>query len=73
MASQLAVNINDGNLTGWVLLDIYKTYDIVDHEIRLQKLSLYRLSDISLQWFRSYLTDQHRLSGLMAQYQIPSL
>ncbi len=61
MASQWAANMNDGNLTGLVLLDLHKAFDMVDHKIPLQKLSLSRLSDMSLQWFRSYLTDRQQV------------
>ncbi len=61
MASQWAANMNDGNLTGLMLLDLRKAFDMVDHEILLQKLSLHRLSDMSLQWFRSYLTDRQQV------------
>ncbi len=61
MASQWAVNMNEGNLTGLVLLDICKAFDMVDHDILLQNLSLYRLSDTSLQWFRIHLTDRQQI------------
>ncbi len=62
MASKWTANMNDGNLTGLVLLDLHKAFDMVNHETLLQKLSLYRLSDMSLQWFRSYLTDRQQVA-----------
>ncbi len=73
MASQWAANTNDDNLTELVVLDLCKTFDMVDHEILLQKLLLYRLSDMSLQWCRLYLTDQQQVVSSMGQYQTPSL
>lgn len=61
MVSQWASNMNQGNLTGLVLLDLRKAFDMVDHEVLLRKLSLYRMSNVSLQWFRSYLTDRQQI------------
>ncbi len=49
MALQWVANMNDSNPTDLVLLDVYKAFDMVDTLPCLQKLTLYRLSDISFQ------------------------
>ncbi len=53
--------MNNGDLTVLVLLDI-KTHLIgLIHELLLKKLSMYRVSQQSHIWFRSYLTDRHKI------------
>jgi hypothetical protein len=46
-----------GNYTWVLLLDFKKAFDMVNHTILLSKLKLYKLDDLSLNWFRSYLSD----------------
>ena len=47
-------------LTGVVFLDIQKAFDSIDHNILLDKLKFYRISQIDLKWFQSYLTDRYQ-------------
>ena len=55
MTTKWAENMNKGDLSGIVLLDLRKAFDMVDHELLLRKLALYRVSDSALQWFKTYL------------------
>ena len=48
--------INDGNIVGCVLVDFRKTFDLVDHQLLLQKLKHYKINKWSLSWFESYLS-----------------
>lgn len=50
--------IDKGDLVGTLFIDFRKAFDVVDHSILIKKLSLYKLSESSLQWFRSYLSDR---------------
>ncbi len=50
---------------GLVLLDLHKAFDMVNHDILLQKRTIYRLSDSAIHWFKSYLSDRSQ----MVQYQ----
>ena len=47
--------IDKGLLNGVVLLDLRKAFDLINHKILLQKLKLYKCSDMAMQWFQSYL------------------
>ncbi|MCG8112744.1 MAG: reverse transcriptase domain-containing protein [Candidatus Thiodiazotropha taylori] len=50
--------INDGKITGCVLVDFRKAFDLVDHKILLNKLECYKCKNICLSWFESYLTNR---------------
>ena len=48
-----AFKIDRGNVNAVVVLD----FDVVDHDILLSKMNLYRIQEIALDWCRSYLTN----------------
>ncbi|MCG8032729.1 MAG: hypothetical protein JAY75_14385 [Candidatus Thiodiazotropha taylori] len=50
--------INDGKLIGSVMIDFRKAFDLVDHELLLKKLQIYKVNDVCLSWFRSYLCNR---------------
>ena len=50
--------LDRGELVGVVLVDFRNAFDLVDHEILLKKLELYKLNHTCLNWFRSYLSDR---------------
>ncbi len=52
----LLTNMNNGQLTGMVFIDLRKAFDTVNHEILLQKLKAYGTKGLAHQWFTSYLT-----------------
>ncbi len=61
IVSKWTTNMNNGDLTGLVLLDLRKVFDLVDHDLLLKKVSMYRVSEQSPIWFRSYLTDRQQV------------
>ena len=43
--------INDGKFVGCLMVDFRKAFDLVDHNLLLQKLRLYKCDESSLSWF----------------------
>ena len=52
---QWLTNMDDGCLTGVTFLDFRKAFDLVDHEILVQKLKCYNFDSQALEWFKSYI------------------
>lgn len=52
--------IDRGETVGSLFLDFRKAFDLVDHKILIQKLSAYKFSSSSLQWFTSYLESRQQ-------------
>ena len=48
--------VESGELAGVCLLDMSAAFDVVDHNLLIQKLSLYGFDDESLGWVNSYLS-----------------
>ena len=53
-----AFNIDRGNVNAVVFLDLKKAFDTLDHDILLSKMNLYGIQGITLDLFRSYLTNR---------------
>jgi hypothetical protein len=51
-------SINKSLMSGAVFLDLKKAFDLVDHDILLNKLTVYHLNATSIAFFRSYLEDR---------------
>ncbi len=49
--------IDEDLMNGVILLDLRKAFDLIDHQILLHKLSIYKCSDESIKWFKSYLIE----------------
>jgi hypothetical protein len=53
-------NAETKELTAALLLDLSAAFDVVDHEILLDKLKLYNFSAETISWFKSYLEDRRQ-------------
>ena len=50
--------MDSGQIIGAAFLDLSKAFDTVNHELLLQKLTYAGLSNNTVTWFRSYLTNR---------------
>ena len=56
------LNIDQGKYNIVVFIDLRKAFDTVNHEILLNKLEYYGVSDKELNWFKSYLDDRKQFT-----------
>ncbi|KAL9958504.1 hypothetical protein ACROYT_G035530 [Oculina patagonica] len=61
---ELLFNLDNDRVSGMILIDYCKAFDMVDHSILLQKLQAYGLDDKSINWFRSYLNERLQLVSM---------
>ena len=50
--------MDEGKLSGSLLLDLSAGFDVIDLDLLLKKLKLYGFKDEALCWFESYLKDR---------------
>ena len=60
LTDELLFNMDNDKLTGMISIDFKKAFDLISHEILLQKLQMYGLSDSAVKWFHSYLSDRQQ-------------
>ena len=53
----LIFNLDNDRVSGMVLVDYLKAFDMIDHTLLLKKLEVYGLNRDSLQWLTSYLEE----------------
>ena len=56
--------INDVKFVGCLMVDFHKAFDLVDHNLLLQKLRLYKCDENSLSWFNSYLSNRTQIVSI---------
>ena len=61
MLDNVYTNLDTGNVTVGVYLDLQKAFDTVDHSILLYKLQMCGIRGIVLDWFQDYLTDRQQV------------
>ena len=57
---ELLENMNNGKLTGAIMIDLRKAFDTIDHELLLTKLRAYGIKGLALKWFKSYLYNRRQ-------------
>ena len=58
LTEKMYKGINEGKYFGMTQLDMSKAFDLVNHNILLQKLKLYRCNNETIKWFTSYLSSR---------------
>ena len=55
--NDILLNMAKGSVTALTLLDLFAAFDTIDHTILLDRLNVcYRISELALGWFKSYLS-----------------
>ena len=75
----LFFNLDKDLVTGMLLVDYRKAFDMVDHELLLKKLAVYGIQNQELKWCRSYLSarmqavylDGKQSSETLVQHGVP--
>ena len=68
MTDMILNSIDKKEMMALVLLDLSKAFDSINHSILLTKLSALGLSNESVDWFRSYLTNRTQSVRLGSQF-----
>ena len=55
---KVLAGIDNGMLTGMILIDLQKAVDTIDHYIFFSKMVHLGFSDATISWFKSYLTNR---------------
>ena len=53
-------DIDKGEIIGAIFFDLRKAFDVVDHQLLIEKVNSYHFSNNSVNWIRSYLTDRQQ-------------
>ena len=58
LVANISKNIDEGNYSIGIFLDLSKAFDTIDHTILLDKLCRYGVRGVTLNWFKHYLNDR---------------
>ena len=58
VVSRIVENLESGCTSIAIFLDLSKAFDMLEHDLLLQKMEKYGIRGIVLDWFRSYLSDR---------------
>ena len=67
LTDQILFNMDNDEVTAMIFVDFRKAFDVVDHQLLLTKLKLYRVSDSALSWFTSYVTNRSQFVTIERQ------
>ena len=58
IAESIQKQLDAGNYTAGIFVDLKKAFDTVDHNILLEKLDYYGIRGVAKNWFESYLNNR---------------
>ena len=60
MYDQWLDEVEAGMMVGVMMIDLSVAFDMVDHQLLLQKLGLFGLDSASVRWVESYLSNRYQ-------------
>ena len=60
LVNRITTTLDNKEFTIGVFLDLSKAFDTVNHDLLLQKLELYGIRGIVLEWFKNYITKRYQ-------------
>ena len=63
-------DLDKDRVSGVLLIDYCKAFDMVDHELLLKKLEAYGIVNTQLKWCRSYMTGRKQVVHLVERSQV---
>ena len=58
LIGEIARNLDEGLYTIGVFLDLSKVFDTLEHEVLFDKLAIYGIRGVALEWYKSYLRNR---------------
>ena len=71
LTDQIRFELDKGNYTGMVMIDLQKAFDTFDHDILLNKLKAIGLDDLSISWYSSYLKNRFQKTEIDGIFSDP--
>ena len=68
MVDRMLWNLDNNSVTGLIFDEFKKAFDLVDHEIMIQKLRIYGLDENSLELLKSYLSERKQRTAIGNAY-----
>ena len=68
LTNKIAKELNEKKFVIGIFLDLRKAFDVVGHDILLQKLKKLGINDIELKWFTSYLNNRQQFTDISGKH-----
>ncbi len=65
----IAETLNQNRKCVIIVLDLKKAFDLLDHDLFLDKLLKYGFSEVSIKWFRSFLCNRYQFVRFKTYFQ----
>ena len=71
LTTKILTAIDNGLLTGMILIGLPKAFDTIDHEIFFSKMYFFGFSKATISWYKSYLTNRTFLVNVENDFSSP--
>ena len=71
MTEEWLNDMHNGELTGVLMIDLCKAFDLVNYSLLLRKLKMYRCSEDAHTWFTTYLSERNQRVDINGQISNP--